>query len=123
LIHESIGAFLKRSGRGGTSQPEYDLVYIFGLFDYFDDKTCSFCLNQCAKLIKEDGRMIISNYSLDGHHNRTILEYAFEWYIIYRNKSQMEQLGQMVKRPCKTEVDEDPSTVIKFLNIFFGAHQ
>jgi extracellular factor (EF) 3-hydroxypalmitic acid methyl ester biosynthesis protein len=123
LVHKSIGAFLKHLVRGGTSEPEYDLVYIYGLFDYFDDRTSGFCLNQCAKLIKDDGRMIISNYSLDGHNYRTCLEYAFEWYIIYRNKRQMEQLGQMVKRPCTIKVDEDPSTVIKFLDIYFRAQQ
>ncbi len=121
LVHESVGSFLRRAKRSKTSEPEYDMVYIFGLFDYFDDRTCSFCLNQCSKLIKEDGRLIISNYSLDGHHYRTCLEYAFEWYMVYRDKSQMEQLGQMVKRPCRTEVYEDPSRVIKFLDIFFGA--
>jgi extracellular factor (EF) 3-hydroxypalmitic acid methyl ester biosynthesis protein len=121
LLHESIGTFLKRSGRGDTPGPEYDLVYMFGLFDYFDDRTCSFCLNQCAKMIKEGGRIIVSNYSLDGHHYRTGLEYAFEWYIIYRNKRQMEQLGQTVKRASKIEVHEDPSGVIKFLDVQIGA--
>jgi extracellular factor (EF) 3-hydroxypalmitic acid methyl ester biosynthesis protein len=121
LIHESIGSFLRHAKSSETSGPQYDLVYIFGLFDYFDDRTCSFCLNQCSKLVKDDGRMIVSNYSLDGHSYRTGLEYAFEWYMIYRDKNQMEQLGRMVKRPCELEVDEDPSGVIKYLDIHFGA--
>ena len=91
-----------------------------GFFYYFGKRMWSFWLNQCCQTVNNGGSIITSNYSLDGHHYRTFLEYAFEWYIIYRNKGQLEQLGKMVKQPCTVAVDEDPSGVIKYLDVNIG---
>ena len=120
LIHERIGAFFKALAREKNNNPCYDLIYIFGLFDYFDDRTCLFCINNSSKLIKDGGKLVISNYSLDGHNHRAFTEYALEWYMIYRNREQMEKLGRMAKRPAAVHVDEDPTGIIKFLELDFG---
>jgi extracellular factor (EF) 3-hydroxypalmitic acid methyl ester biosynthesis protein len=119
LIHQSIGSFLKQLARRCWHKLKFDLVYIFGLFDYFDDRTCSFCIKHSADLVDEGGTLLISNYSLDGHEHHTYLEYAFEWYMLYRNKEQMEKLGRSTGLPCELQVDQDPSGVIKFLELRF----
>jgi extracellular factor (EF) 3-hydroxypalmitic acid methyl ester biosynthesis protein len=120
LVHQSIGSFLKQVARGKWRDSKYDLIYIFGLFDYFDDRTCGFCLNKSIALLKDNGRMLISNYSLDGHNHRIFMEFAFEWYMVYRDKKQMESLGKTVEKATAMRVDEDSSGVIKFLELQFG---
>ena len=120
LIHRNIGSFLKQIARGRVDLPPFDMIYIFGLFDYFDDRTCSFCMNKSATLLKEDGKMLVSNYSLDGHAHRVFMEYAFEWFMVYRDLDQMRKLGEMMERPCSIRVDEEPFGVIKFLELDFG---
>lgn len=119
LVHQNIGGFLKQAARGSVEMPQFDMLYIFGLFDYFDERACSFCMNKSSSLVKDDGKMIVSNYSLDGHHHRTFMEYAFEWFMIYRDRDQMQALGQSLTRPCTTRVHEDPTGVIKFLEVTF----
>ena len=119
FIHQSVGSFLKQVARGETELPPFDMIYIFGLFDYFDDRTCTFCINKSASLLKKNGRMLVSNYSLDGHNHRAYMEYAYEWYMVYRDKEQLENLGRTANRPCKITVDEDPTSVIKFLELDF----
>ncbi|MCP4601084.1 MAG: methyltransferase domain-containing protein [Proteobacteria bacterium] len=119
LVHQNIGSFLKQLARGNGWIEKYDMIYIFGLFDYFDKRMCTFCLNKVADLLEKNGKILISNYSLDGHHHRTYLEYGFEWYMVYRNAKQMEQLGRSVSAPCAIHVDEDSTGVIKFLELQF----
>ena len=120
LIHRNVGTFLKQIARGRGDFEPFDMIYIFGLFDYFDDRTCSFCMNKSATLLKEKGKMLVSNYSLEGHAHRVFMEYAFEWFMVYRNLDQMRKLGQMMERPCSIRVDEEPFGVIKFLELDFG---
>ncbi len=120
LVHQNIGLFLKQLARGTVQLEKFDMIYVFGLFDYFDDRTCKFCINKSSELLEKNGTMLISNYSLDGHHHRAFMEYAFEWHMVYRSNEQMEQLGRSVTKPCTTTVDEDETGVIKFLEIRFG---
>jgi extracellular factor (EF) 3-hydroxypalmitic acid methyl ester biosynthesis protein len=121
LIHQSVGSFLKQIARGKGNFPTFDMIYIFGLFDYFDDRMCSFCMNKSAALLNNNGKMIVSNYSLDGHRHRTFLEYAFEWFMIYRNRERMEYLAKTIQRPCTYSIDQEELGVIKFLELNFGA--
>jgi extracellular factor (EF) 3-hydroxypalmitic acid methyl ester biosynthesis protein len=120
FIHESIGSFLRRISRASGIAREYDLIYIFGLFDYFDDRTCKFCIKGCGSLLNENGIMLLSNYSLDNHHHRTYLEYAFEWYMIYRNRQQLEALSEGISGINRRCVAEDSSGVIKYLEMQFA---
>lgn len=120
LIHRNIGAFLKQAAQGKAGMPPFDFIYAFDLFDYFDGRTCAYCINMGAKLLKDDGKMLISNYSLEGHHLRTYVEYAFEWYMIYRNADQMKKIAGSLAGPVKASVEEDSTGVIKFLNLQFG---
>jgi extracellular factor (EF) 3-hydroxypalmitic acid methyl ester biosynthesis protein len=119
LIHQSVGSFLKQIARGKGDFPSFDMIYIFGLFDYFDDRTCAFCMNKSAALLTDGGKMIVSNYSMDGHHHRTFMEYAFEWFMVYRNLQQMQKLADLIKKPCAAKADEEPLGVIKFLELDF----
>lgn len=121
LVHQSVGSFLKQVARGQWSSNKFDMIYIFGLFDYFDDRTCAFCINKSATLLEENGRMCVSNYSLDTHHHRTYMDYAFEWYMVYRDDAQMNKLADMVTLPCVPRVDAEPLGIIKFLELQFGS--
>jgi hypothetical protein len=119
LVHQSVGEYLRQISRRDVGENRYDLIYAFGLFDYFDDKTCMACINGSSRLLNSNGTILISNYSLDNHYHRTFMEYAFEWYIIYRTTEQMKNLGKSIEKPCNVFVDQDPTGVIKFLELRF----
>jgi extracellular factor (EF) 3-hydroxypalmitic acid methyl ester biosynthesis protein len=117
LIHERIGTFLKNVARGKTTLPKLDMVYIFGLFDYFDDRTCRFCIDKSATLLNPNARILVSNYSLEGHRHRAFIEYALEWYMVYRNAEEMMAIGRNLARPFHAAVSAEPSGIIKFLEL------
>ena len=117
LVHQSIGSFIRQLTYSKTSDSPFDMIYIFGLFDYFDDKICTYFLRNCLRLLKADGKILISNFSMDNHHHRTFMEYMFDWYIIFRTTEKLEALGRSVDVPCDIHVDEDDTSVIKLLHI------
>ena len=98
---------------------KYHIVYIFGLFDYFDDRTCKFCLKHTARLLKEGGTILLSNYSLDNHYYRTLVEFGTDWYMVYRNKQQMFKLYEGLDNIGDVIVGEDETGIIKFLELHF----
>jgi extracellular factor (EF) 3-hydroxypalmitic acid methyl ester biosynthesis protein len=117
LVHQNIGAFIRQISRPDKGLASFHMIYIFGLFDYFDDKICAYFIKHAAELLAEKGKMLISNFSLDRHHHRVYMEYMFDWYIVFRSKEKLEELGNSTKIPCIVRVDEDPTSVIKFLDI------
>ena len=119
FLHKSIGGFLREITKKKNKIGKYHLIYIFGLFDYFDDKTCKFCLKHTSKLLHEEGTILLSNYSLDNHHDRTFVEFGGEWYMIYRDKQQMFQLCKGLGNVKDVTVKEDETGVIKFLELHF----
>jgi extracellular factor (EF) 3-hydroxypalmitic acid methyl ester biosynthesis protein len=118
FIHKSIQNFIKDTLKGQDIHSGFDVVYCFGLFDYFDDKSASKILNYFTKFLKgSGGRILISNYSLDGHFHRTYLEMAFEWFMVYRNRDALQRLALNVHKVKSFIVEEEPLGVIKFLEI------
>ncbi len=121
LLHHNIGAFIRQLGQERDQLGTYDLIYIFGLFDYFDDRICSHIIRNCISLLNTDGKLLISNLSLDGHNHRTYMEYAFDWYIIYRSAEQLKSLCHGIVAPCSVTIEEDITRVVKLLDIQMGA--
>ncbi len=119
FIHKAVGSYLKEVARKRRHSKKYHLIYIFGLFDYFDDKTCKFILRHIQKLLMGEGTVMLSNYSLDGHYHRILTEFCAEWYLIYRNREGVRSLCDGLDKLESFKVDEEDTGVIKFLEMHF----
>jgi len=90
FIHKSVHELLKESARR-DAQPEYDLVYCAGLFDYLSDKVCARLVRLFYDKALDSGRVLVTNVH-PRNPGRHIMEYLMEWHLIYRDESQMDVL-------------------------------
>jgi len=118
FIHKSIQQFIKDHGKNSRNSFSFDIIYCFGLFDYFDDRSAARILNYFTRFLKNaSGKILISNYSLDGHFHRTYLEMAFEWFMVYRDTIALSSLASKVDNVKSYSIEEEPLGVIKFLQL------
>jgi len=91
-IHESVHQLLKRSvDKSAPETKEYDAAYCAGLFDYFSDKVCSRLTSHFATRTRSKGRLLITNVH-SSNPDKFGMEHLLEWYLIYRDETQMELL-------------------------------
>ncbi len=67
----------------------YDLVYVSGVFDYLSDRLSSALLNQLYQSVRERGRLIVVNASLDASSHRGYYELLGEWNMYHRTESEV----------------------------------
>ncbi len=72
---------------------EYNLIYCVGLFDYLDGPVAVKLITNLRKLLKKDGVLIIANFG-EKYRNSSagLMEWATEWYLIYRNEDEFRNL-------------------------------
>jgi extracellular factor (EF) 3-hydroxypalmitic acid methyl ester biosynthesis protein len=88
-IHESVHQLLKRSvDKNAPDTKEYDAAYCAGLFDYFSDKVCARLTSHFATRTRSKGRLLITNVH-SSNPDKLGMEHLLEWYLIYRDESQM----------------------------------
>jgi len=68
----------------------YDLIYSAGLLDYLDVRIAVKLVNNLKKILKKNGSIVIANFG-DKYNNTSagIMEWATEWYLIYRPKEEL----------------------------------
>ena len=93
-VHRSVHQLLKQSvrRRSDTEQPEYDVVYCAGLFDYLSDKVCSRLLALFYRWTVPGGAVLATNVH-PSNPIRAFMEHAAEWYLIYRDEQDMAKLA------------------------------
>lgn len=72
---------------------DYDLIYSVGLFDYLDEKIAVRLVINLKKLLRKNGMLVIANF--DGKYNNSsagLMEWATEWYLIYRNQDELKKI-------------------------------
>jgi extracellular factor (EF) 3-hydroxypalmitic acid methyl ester biosynthesis protein len=69
----------------------YSFIYCAGLFDYLSGKVCSRMMRLFYAWLKPGGVLLVTNMH-DGTLNRYLLEHQAEWFLIYRNETQMLEL-------------------------------
>jgi len=116
FIHSTIANHL-RSITGNSDSEQYDLIYSFGLFDYFDQKVARFILRCLLPHVKKGGRLIVSNASLESFHYRTFAEYGLDWYLVYRSHAQLKALATGLKGVKSATVSSIDDGIMKFLEI------
>jgi extracellular factor (EF) 3-hydroxypalmitic acid methyl ester biosynthesis protein len=98
-------------------RPMYDIVYSFGLFDYFDKYQSRFIINSLKSFVKPGGTILIANVSLDNNKCKILLEYAMDWYLIYRNQDELRELAKGNFLFNQISIDEIENGSMKFLKI------
>ena len=93
-----------------------DLVYTAGLFDYLSSRASNRLIHKLYSFLKPGGLLIIGNF---GPYNpqRFIMEFAAEWFLIYRNEKELRELAQGLPEDIKITVEKEPEGVNLFLNI------
>ena len=91
IIHQNVIDYLKKE-----KERKYDLIYAFGIFDYFNDKTSKFVIKRLLKLINKNGLIIITNASLENHHHQHYMEYGFDWDLEYRTSNELKKLAENI---------------------------
>lgn len=98
----------------------YDLIWSAGLFDYFKDKHFVYLLQKYMNCLAEDGEFVISNFSTE-NPTRKIMELMLDWYLNYRNKSDLLRLASEAGINEKiVDIDTEPLGINLFLKIHPG---
>jgi len=117
FIRIEISRFLKQLASKSKSDELFDMVYAFGVFDYFEERTARFVLSSLLKLLRPAGKLIISNFSLDAHRHRTLMEYGHEWYLVYRSSEELEGLLPESPESYTATVVETEKGLLKYLEV------
>jgi hypothetical protein len=69
------------------------VVACTGFFDYLPDADAALLLQYCWSQLAAGGRLMVFNFA---PHNpsRALMEWVANWYLIYRDETQMHQLAQ-----------------------------
>jgi extracellular factor (EF) 3-hydroxypalmitic acid methyl ester biosynthesis protein len=116
FIHDNLQNYMREIAQKDT-KPMYDIIYSFGLFDYFDKTLGRYIISSIKPLLKPGGFILIANFSLEGNKNRVLLEYGFDWYLIYRDQMEMKELAKGHFPIDKIELDEIENGTMKFIKL------
>jgi extracellular factor (EF) 3-hydroxypalmitic acid methyl ester biosynthesis protein len=114
-IQESVNNLLKSAARPQSSRKirTYDFIYCAGLFDYFSDKVCSRLMSLFSHWAKPRGLIVATNVH-PANEYRGVMEHILDWYLIYRNEMQMEEL---VPAGCERKVYTDATGMNVFVEV------
>jgi len=91
LVKKSVQQVLKQAGKPTVNDQKYDMVYCAGLFDYLNDRICKSLLTYFYDIVAPGGLVVATNVE-GAHPIRNIMEYMFEWHLVYRNSSEFSTL-------------------------------
>jgi extracellular factor (EF) 3-hydroxypalmitic acid methyl ester biosynthesis protein len=91
LVKKSVQQVLKQVGKPTANDQKYDFVYCAGLFDYLNDRICKSVLTYFYDIVAPGGLVVATN--VEGQHPiRNIMEYMFEWHLVYRDSAEFASL-------------------------------
>lgn len=70
------------------SEEKYNLVYCFGMFDYFTVQNAKKIVSLMRKMVAEGGKLVIVNAHTDSP-SKLWVEYSGDWWLIYKNQEEM----------------------------------
>ena len=116
FIHQALGDYLRQIAEVKVGE-KYDMIYAFGLFDYFDNGVGRLVIKSLLPLLNPSGQILISNASLENFDYQSYVEYGMEWYMVYRSQKDLLQLVKGLKQDYSIEITEIESGMMKFLKI------
>ena len=118
-LHDSIKRLL-RDAKLFEEFGQFDVVFSIGLFDYLQSSTAVvLCRNLFAR-VAEGGTLYIGNM-VPENPTRWIQEHHLDWYLIYRSREEMLEIGRRaVPDAAQQQMIEDKTRVNPFLQITRG---
>ncbi len=92
--------------KGMQENNTYHLIYSAGLFDYLSDSVAIACMKQLFLSLLPGGKMIIGNFDVS-NPNRSHMEMALDWNLIYRTKDDMIRLATNVCSSVSVESESE----------------
>ena len=116
LVKKTVHQLLKQAAKPRTAAEEYDFIYCAGLFDYLSDRVCRALINLCYEWLAPGGLLLLTN--VDPHNPiRRVMEYFYEWHLIYRSGNQLAALASDVAGLAELKVLAEPTSANLFLEI------
>lgn len=104
--------------RNKVPLPTFDFIYSLGVYDYLPDKIAKRLTKKLFQLLNPGGRLLVVNYLPD---SGTIgyMEAVMDWWLIYRDKQQMQELIEEIPQASINNVDifVEQNEVIIFMEI------
>jgi hypothetical protein len=102
-------------GKSDTKQNR-DLVYLFGLLDYFPFKHAIRIVHGVWDCVAPGGLLLVTN-AAPGNPTKTWMEYGCDWYLDYKSEATMYELGASLAGVADMKVVIDSLGVYQFLEI------
>lgn len=115
-IKKSVHQLLRETEKGRAQTDGFQLIYSSGLYDYLTDRICKQLNGYLYDRLAPGGVLIVSNFD-PSNPIRNWMEYAFEWFLLYRAGPQMGALAPDQVRPEYCKVIAEPTGCNVFLEI------
>lgn len=116
IVKRSVHQVLKQASKPSGNPQAYDLIYCAGLFDYLNDRACKGLLSYFYDLLAPGALLLATNVeSLNPIRN--IMEYIFEWHLIYRSGRDFSSIAPVQAPPDHVSLAADTSSGNLFLEI------
>jgi extracellular factor (EF) 3-hydroxypalmitic acid methyl ester biosynthesis protein len=73
---------------------ESNFIYAFGIYDYLSDIMALKLTRSLFECLRQGGRLIICNASVDKSDLRAYYEFLGEWHMVYRTKEEMARWAE-----------------------------
>lgn len=115
---ETIQASVVDIMRNKVPLPGFDFIYSLGVYDYLPDRLAKKLTNKLFQLLNPGGRLLIINY-LPNNPTIAYMEAVMDWWLIYRDKKQMQDLLEEIPQASINNVDifVEQNEVIIFMEI------
>lgn len=115
LVHlnDSIKHLLRGSGVF-TGHGAFDAVYSCGLFDYLQFLTAVSLCRSLFELVAPGGALYVGNMVPD-NPCRWFMEFHLDWYLVYRERSEMLEVGRKAAPGAALEILEERTGVNPFI--------
>lgn len=115
-VKKSVHQILKEAGRPKDESQLYDFIYCAGLFDYLSDRICKRLMNIFYDMLAPGGLVVATNVD-SSNPIRNVMEYIFEWHLVYRNNDQFEALKPDAAQPGTFTVKADHTGANIFIEV------
>jgi chemotaxis methyl-accepting protein methylase len=96
---------------------KFDLIYSTGMFDYFDIPSSKKLIKTLWSKLTSNGCLIVTN-AHPNNPTKLWCEYAADWYLLYKNESQMNSLSEGLEDLNHTSLDIDSQGVYQYLCLY-----
>lgn len=82
----------------------FDYIYTAGVYDYLSNRIAQKLTSKLFHLLNPGGRLLIGNY-LPNNPTIGYMEAVMDWWLVYRNKEQMQELVEQIPQENINDVN------------------